>query len=129
MSAHTPGPWFIGKVDPPSRHGDWDDAGGYRIDADGVEQLCYAWNASHRIPLSGVQSDGPPFGSDNGEANARLIAAAPELLGQHEADMTDLELLAKAIHAGDPMPELVIRITDMLNRKRSVIAKATGATP
>jgi hypothetical protein len=61
--------------------------------------------------------------------DARLIAAAPDLLDQHEADMVDLDLLAKAIHAGDPMPELVIRVTDMLNRKRAAIAKATGAQP
>jgi hypothetical protein len=65
-------------------------------------------------------------GSGDVGANARLIAAAPDLLGQHEVDMVDLELLAKAIHAGDPMPELVIRVTDMLNRKRAAIAKATG---
>lgn len=63
------------------------------------------------------------------EANARLIAAAPDLLDQHEADMVDLDLLAKAIHAGDPMPELVIRVTDMLNRKLAAIAKATGEQP
>ena len=63
------------------------------------------------------------------DADARLMAAGPDLLGLHEADMVDLDLLAKAIHAGDPMPELVIRVTDMLNRKRAAIAKATGEQP
>lgn len=90
MSKHTPGPWTVGKVDPPSKYGDWDDAGGYRIDADGVEQLCYVWNASQRMSLSGVQSDGPPFGSESGEADARLIATAPCLLAAAELALANL---------------------------------------
>lgn len=109
MDKHTPGPWNVGKVDPPSKHGDWDDAGGYRIDADGVEQLCYVWNASQRMPLSGLQADGPPFGSDSGEANARLIAAAPDLLSA-------LTVLADACESmGIPV-----------DAARAAIAKATS---
>lgn len=58
-------------------------------------------------------------------ANGRLIAAAPELLDQHEADMEDLTLLLDAINEGDPKAELVIRVEDMKRRKRAAIARAT----
>ena len=99
MSGHTPGPWTF----TPDPYGSLDD---YMVG-----------------PLDGP-ADAVAVCSNK---DARLIASAPDLLDAHEAEMADLELLAKAIHAGDPMPELVIRITDMLNRKRAAIAKATGA--
>jgi hypothetical protein len=79
MSAHTSEPWTI-ITDPAMKHGDWFDNGGYRIDAKDVEQLCYVWNASNRLLHDHAQEDGPRFGSDEGEANACLIAAAPDLL-------------------------------------------------
>lgn len=82
MSAHTPGPWMVGATDMPRTFNDgWVDSGGFRIDADGIEQLCYVWNASNRVPSDGSpQETGPRFGDDRGAANARLIAAAPDLL-------------------------------------------------
>ena len=77
---HTAGPWRIGKVEQPREAKDWTDHGGYRIDAPGVEQLCYVWNASNRmLPESGKQN-GPAFGSDEGAANAAVIASAPDML-------------------------------------------------
>jgi hypothetical protein len=117
MGAHTPGPWALGK--------------GYGLHGvevvgdNGNRMICGVIGVDRDVR----DRDGRVSGSEQtaeGWANARLIAAAPELLGQHEADMVNLDLLAKAIHAGDPMPELVIRITDLLNRKRAVIALATG---
>ena len=110
MSGHTPGPWY-------SEPQGYVSASFYIRGSDGKgNRMTWGKGAVAHIPRSRVL----PM-----EANARLIAAAPDLLGQHEADITDLELLAKAIHAGDPMPELVIRVTDMLNRKRAAIRKAT----
>lgn len=77
---HTPGPWTIGKVDPRCEMSDWVDEGGYRIDAPGVEQICYVWNLSRRILPDGDQANGPEFGSSEAEANAYAIHAVPELL-------------------------------------------------
>lgn len=80
-AAHTPGPW-VAIHDPGSVHGDWADNGGYRIDApdDRVEQLAYVWCLNKRVPLHGPQSEGPNFGDVRAGANARLIAAAPDML-------------------------------------------------
>lgn len=97
-SKHTPGPWGI--------HGGievWIMAGGVHVDT---------------VPRSG---DG-----DWSPANARLIAAAPEMLEQHEADLGDLELLLCAVDAGDPALELRFRINEILRRKSAIIAKAKG---
>lgn len=79
MSGHTPGPWSI---QPDKGHTFSDgsvDHGGYRIDADQVEQLAYVWNFSDRLdPTTGRQDGTRPFGSHEAESNARLIAAAPD---------------------------------------------------
>lgn len=60
------------------------------------------------------------------DANARLIAAAPELLEAHSINAGDLLMLRKAIHAGDPKEELLLRLEDILNRTRYAFDKATG---
>jgi hypothetical protein len=111
----TPGPWEAKRTDPQE----------WAINApNGDPALKHGtW---YGLAVAYGCDESPSVGREVAEANARLIAAAPDLLDQHEADMVDLDLLAKAIHAGDPMPELVIRVTDMLNRKRAAIAKATG---
>jgi hypothetical protein len=117
----TPGPWqVVNGTDVFTRLGALNAAGVEAARNDGWHIAdCYMWETE--------TDEGPETLSiAEKRANARLIAAAPDLLDQHEADMVDLDLLAKAIHAGDPMPELVIRVTDMLNRKRAAIAKATG---
>jgi uncharacterized protein involved in type VI secretion and phage assembly len=59
------------------------------------------------------------------EANARLIAAAPELYGQIESGQTDLDLLRRAIEEDDPKAELLIRVTDLWKRNDAALAKAT----
>lgn len=83
---YTRGPWTI-FTDLPEEHDGYIDHGGYRIDADGVEQLAYVWERSARVnPATGEQDFSLPFGSADGEANARLISAAPDM---YEA-LTDL---------------------------------------
>lgn len=73
---HTPGPWTIVEDGglPSSAAGE-KDHGGFQIDAPGITQLAYVWRANKRW------GDNPePFGAEEAEANARLIAAAPDLL-------------------------------------------------
>lgn len=77
---YTKGPWTI-FTDLPEEHDGYIDHGGYRINADGVEQLAYVWERSARVnPSTGEQDSSLPFGAEEAQANARLIASAPELL-------------------------------------------------
>jgi hypothetical protein len=71
---HTPGPWIITEEKPSGT--DPLDLGGYRINGDGgrIEQIAFVWHASMRY-LSDEK-----FGSERGLADAKLIAAAPEML-------------------------------------------------
>ena len=109
MSKHTPGPWTASQW-----HDSATDQGGWTISANG-----------HLLPMSDMDSgDG-----DNPEANARLIAAAPELL---EACV---ELLAAERFSVRP-PETVMQAEAKLGRIRkavaqaeAAIAKATGEQP
>lgn len=120
MSAqHTPGPWLL-HHEPTRDYADWTDHGGYRIDADGIEQLAFVWERSRRIPLNGHQSDGPEFGTQQAEADARLIAEAPNLLAALEWAL---------LRIGEP--RLVRGQNDAFyaayHRARAAIVKATGA--
>lgn len=60
-------------------------------------------------------------------ANARLIAASPDLLNEHINRLSDLMMLRKAIAFDDPKGELLVRIDDMLRDTRTIITKARGA--
>lgn len=119
MSAHTPGPWTLIEERGHTFSDGSVDHGGFRVDAQGVEQLCYVWNLSKRVPLYGKQSDGPEFGSSQGAANARLIAAAPDLLTALVGLLEDTQ--HKKHKCGDECFPVGIA--------RAAIAKATGETP
>lgn len=121
MSAHTPGPW-IG------------------VDEDGKFNSKHEWSAEHESAASStsapVWADGKVvalvvsasnrFSWDDSElaANARLIAAAPELL----------EALIAAVKYSDAMHRAQAHIDgetvdyETFAPWRAVIAKATGAT-
>lgn len=58
------------------------------------------------------------------QANAALIAAAPCLLNELEVCASGLFMLRKAIEAGDPKAELLIRVEDMLRDAKAAIGKA-----
>lgn len=120
MNKHTPGPWrasgedrvvsetllYCGDVAPVIA-----DGNGYRGDIATIQ------SANH---LGGYA-----IGREEAAANARLIAAAPELLDKHEENLGDLWLLRRAIQAGDADRELLLRVADMERRSEVVIAKAT----
>lgn len=71
---HTPGPWTVR----PDEHDDWGlvrAADGYPVATAGVSARCQPWGQQHaRVPRE-VWAQGP----DDVAANARLIAAAPDL--------------------------------------------------
>ena len=92
---HTPGPWTQGHS------------------ASGIECV---WLDGHVEPDSGMGSVGTWIDC-NTEANARLIAAAPELL----------EALAEVVRAADG--EGWKQLDPNLAKARAAIAKATGEQP
>lgn len=91
MSKHTPGPWSIQRQNPSPTTGEWMVAG--------------------KSP--GYLAEVRDCGSGPVEANARLIAAAPDLLEALEALITavDASMYGMAIH-----------------NARAAIAKAKGET-
>lgn len=115
LRGHTPGPWSIGKVDETCTFQDGTkDEGGYRIDAFGIEQLCYVWNQSERInAVTGKQDGAYPFGSPQAKVDAALIAAAPALLAEvierRARDAAVAELAALALSTAYVLEESVYR--------------------
>lgn len=103
-SKHTPGPWaaadkaawFRGQTDP--------DEGKIAITAGSCGVVANAY----------------------GRGNAHLIAAAPDMLAELEVREGDLFMLRKAIEAGDPKAELLIRVEDMLRETRACLSRAEG---
>lgn len=95
---HTPGPWLWGVRD---NRTIWFSAGD---------------------PVAGPHWQGEFPGTP---ADARLISAAPAMFGQHEANLTDLDLLRIAIKEGDPQAEIMMRIDDLIKRSRDAMARAT----
>jgi hypothetical protein len=117
-----------------------------------TEHTAGPWEASHRLNSIGQPQKGGryvilqrgtnkredfyiaemPFAAVRGadiaehEANARLIAAAPDLLNEHTANLGALLLLLRAIKEGDPSRELVARVEDIIRPTENVIAKAEG---
>lgn len=100
MSAHTPGPWFTSRP-----HG-----------------TIYIEARLRGSTLQEVAAVGPTEAPEQQEANARLVAAAPELL---EA----LQLLeAEMVLSGNAGSE-DYGWKPAIEKTRAAIAKATGATP
>jgi len=102
MSKHTPGPWKIGseQTDGLGRYAQVQSSEEF---GDIVARVCVAHNANHTLNRSG-------------RANARLIAAAPELL---EALELILPYLTDGEDAGDEATALAPIV-------RAAIAKAKG---
>lgn len=124
---YTKGPWTI-FTDLPEEHDGYIDHGGYRIDADGVEQIAYVWERSARInPATGEQDFSLPFGSADGEANARLISAAPCMYEALEPFAAAIEKLASY---ADDQPVVVVGGVQLtagqFRAARSALLKAKG---
>jgi hypothetical protein len=117
MSGHTPGPW---ELVPPKPSSEWRDEseldlGGFKA---GEEWICTFGDSTNFYPSEGS----PPS-----EANARLIAAAPELLEALEQLSTWVSrAIVPEYGPRKPMPE---NCRKALEASQSAIAKATGAQP
>lgn len=92
MSKHTPGPWFS----------QYDDNGFYEIGSEAV---------SRRVAFTYSEYD-------TDEANARLIAAAPDLL----------EALQRLLDATTPLFFITQNDHTAFHQASAAIAKATGGT-
>lgn len=110
MSAHTPGPWTLIPPRQSTEGTDEDELnlGGFKA---GEAWVCSFGDSTQYYPSPGE----PPS-----EADARLIAASPELL---EAGASFLTVL-------DEYPEQLVPINRdsfLVRRLREAVAKATGA--
>ena len=139
MSGHTPGPWHWvnSKTDEPF---DFDDP----WDGEGCPSLrtVAEFPAGSRFPTRRLPKwvlDAEPLQYGNDEANARLIAAAPELLEALE------HMLAEAVFLSDEYLSAFkhwgkdatiqgwdkarwLRASEAAKNARAAIAKATGNT-
>lgn len=112
MSGHTPGPWTFSKDD---QLGDTrfyiaqEEGAPYTPDYSDVATLIAETCSGDRVRVQ--------------EANARLIAAAPELLEALQRLIPHAHFMTMCATAED---HIVVAAVD---RARDAIAKATGATP
>ena len=114
-TAHTPGPWFTGEPHF-GRYGIYSEhtVGGGRC-KQGRQSICIA----HYEGKGGAKAYHDMF-----KANARLIAAAPELLeALQEMVAGDAEAIEEAQALGVPFPEEML---STFKKARAAIARATG---
>lgn len=117
MSKHTPGPWTIGEVS-------------YKKQRVDIDSLCSDPKLGHQewhgLARAYGSKEMPEEGSATMLANARLIAAAPELL----AALTRLEFAAQCRDntLGDPcrLLEVKAELAEAAAQARAAIAKAGG---
>ncbi len=103
---HTPGTWCVEKFDPDA---EWTSIGG-PIAIVGGEDLC------EKVQFTvGTLQDWGPHGIEQTEANANLIAAAPDLLAACR--------MAFPLFSGEGTVLPILQIHDAL---RDAIAKAEG---
>jgi hypothetical protein len=121
---HTPGPWHVwGEAD--LREHNIEDlvivASQVAVEEQTDENSLYVCNVGSPVaPISGHTGG-------VGLANARLIAAAPELLEACEGWMNFLEELARDEDPDDPLPKARNAFhRERIEKTRAAIAKATG---
>jgi hypothetical protein len=112
MSQHTPGPWYSSSPDFPigilSAH---------RFGEGDPEQICF---------IGGDVM--APESSDENEANAALIAAAPELLRACKEAIPEIRCLWHQL-TKRPTNRIVGETRSILDRIEAAVAKAEGGQP
>lgn len=122
-SQHTPGPWFVGSWHGQCHikhvHNGRNCKYDYTLNADDDFWAAYvsAGSESNPIQIVGGTDDGPVLTV----ANARLIAAAPEMLAALQETVLQLQYLADKF--GETGTGAAV-----LSRVEAVIAKATALT-
>jgi len=96
---HTPGPWWVGEED----------------SFDGIAVMY----RDGMVPVANVQTG---YTDRNSEANARLIAAAPDLLAAC-VSLSSMEIFTESAADDD----ICIITVATVRKIRAAIAKATGA--
>ena len=102
MSKHTPGPWYVGCED--------EDTGEIEVISGVRPYVC--------LVLPGAIDDVTP-------ANARLIAAAPDLLIELRQAVIQMEMAAECIE-NKRYDEALLHVSSLMRSKRAAITKATG---
>ena len=118
MIADLQGPWEY-------RPEEWDDWGIVRAAPDSEGRRWIICQARYPYSTDDELAEHRRNKTDPWEGVARVIAAAPTLLGQLESAQVDLDFLRRAVEASDPQAELLIRITDLWKHNRDAIAKAS----
>jgi hypothetical protein len=109
---HTPGPWELGSKE----HGD-------------EYALCIVQNSSWRGQqfIARAEPFGAHEGMDEAEANARLIAAAPELLEALKAFFAAWDMLPNGVYDKEVIEHWIeTELSDKVRLMRAAIAKAEG---
>lgn len=111
MTQHTPGPWI----------------------ADNNEGFS-SWSIWSRMTPTGHGIPGPQVASVHGDsaesdADAQLIAAAPELLEALQGALKALDAIGDEMTVGERYTNAGQYLLDALMPARAAIAKATGTTP
>lgn len=107
-TAHTAGPWWVSSV----QHGT------VYVEARALESRM----------VQEVAAVGPKEGgSEQRDADARLIAAAPELLETLQLALSAIEQTTSEMTVGDRFTNAGQSLLDALNPCRDAIANATGA--
>lgn len=101
---HTPGPWFVGER---GRNSAGIEIGPRYRDGYGINSIAYVEDEAHE-----------DLSLDEEDANAALIAAAPNLLEALEQIVLDLE-----------DEDCGVPVSEMVKTARVAIAKARGGAP
>lgn len=104
MSGHTPGPWFTHEV----KHGDH-------------------WVGNDEADIATVEGFGPDLAAESA-ANARLIAAAPELLEALESLLYSARQVSVYVH-GEGSDEEASDLESAIRSAAAAIALATQPLP
>lgn len=112
MPRHTPGPWSLGASCDSNPHGDF-EVFGAEFGHYGTGRVAVVDRRAGAATF--IESTSPQTARLTAEANARLIAAAPELLDA----LREIELLARDIKRSNNADAIVCKCMD-------VIAKAAA---